>query len=378
MNVVVVGGGIIGCSVAARLALAQVKVTVLERSIPGAEASSAAAGILGAQSEADGPGAFYDLCERSRDLYPAFVDELEALVGFDVGYRPTGVLHVTTTQEGEAALQRAVTWQRARGLDAELVDAHAARALEPALASTLRAAAVFPRDASIDNRQLMRALIMTAAKRGVSFRTGYVRGLVSQGGRCTGVDLDGATLEADAVVVAAGSWTGLVQGLALPPQGVRPARGQMVMLRTRLPLLQRVVVTDGGYLVPRADGRLLAGSTMELVGFEKHVTAEGLRRILAMALGACPALAEAPVEEHWAGLRPLTEDRLPILGQGPLEGLFLASGHFRNGILLAPVTGELISQLVLGERTSLDLTPFRFDRPALKDTSCSPTRSASL
>jgi glycine oxidase len=365
MDVVVVGGGVVGCAVALRLATAGARCTVVERSVPGAEASSAAAGILGPQAEAEGPGPFLSLCLRSRALYRGFVEEVEALSGIGVGYRPSGVLHVAFS---EAAIQRQrarVSRQRAEGLGAEFLDQRALLALEPALNPDVLGAALFPDDGSIDSRLLMRALSMAAARAGVRFVSGHVRALQETAGRTSGVDVDGASVPADAVVVAAGAWTGLIPGSGLSPQQVRPARGQMVMLRSRLPLLHRVAFSDDGYLVPRADGHLLAGSTVEFQGFAKEVTAAGLRAILGMALQLVPSLAEVPVVETWAGLRPFTEDHLPVLGVGPLPGLFLASGHFRNGILLAPVTAELLAQAVLGEKTSLSLEPFRWDRPRI-------------
>ncbi len=362
VNVVIVGGGVMGCGIALRLAQAGAKVTVLERSIPGAEASSAAGGILAPQQEAEGPGPFLDLCLRSRGLYPDFAAELRTLSGVDVAYRPCGVLQVAHDEAGVRRLETTVGWQRDLGLRAELLGPKQARTLEPQLSPQVVAAAHFPDDHQVDNRLLTRALSMAAARVGAAFRTGYVRGVVEEQGRAVGVDLDGETLRADAVVIAAGSWSGLVQGTSLDPRVVRPARGQMVQLQTRLPLLSRVIFSDKGYVIPRADGRILAGSTLEFAGFEKQVTAEGLHRILALAMEICPALASAPVQEMWAGLRPCTDDRLPILGAGPLPGLFLATGHFRNGILLTPITAKLIAQMVLGEHTSVDLTPFRFDR----------------
>jgi glycine oxidase len=358
----VIGGGVMGCGIALRLAQAGARVTVLERSIPGAEASSAAGGILAPQKESEGPGPFLELCLRSRALYPDFARELEALSGVGVGYLPCGVLSVAFREADAAALASAVAWQRGLGLAAELLSGEEARALEPALAPSALAAAHFPDDHQVDNRLLVRALTMAAARVGVQFRSGLVRGVLEEGGRAVGVDVDGERLGGDAVVVAAGSWSGLVQGARLGPRAVRPARGQMVQLQTRLPPSRRILFSPEGYLIPRADGRVIAGSTMEFVGYDKQVTAEGLARILAMALQLCPALGAAPVTESWAGFRPYTEDRLPILGEGPLPGLFLATGHFRNGILLAPVTAELVSRLVLGEEPGVDLRPFRFDR----------------
>ena len=361
-NVIIVGGGVMGCGIALRLRQAGARVTVLERAIPGAEASSAAGGILAPQMESEGPGPFLELCLRSRALYPEFAAELLALTGVNVNYLPGGLLHLAFDEAGAQRLKATVEWQRALDLRAELLGPAEVHALEPQLSPQVVAAARFPDDHQVDNRLLTRALTMAAARVGASFRTGYVRGVVEEHGRVVGVDIDGETLRADAVVIAAGSWSGLVQGVSVDPRVVRPARGQMVQLQTRLPLFSHVVFSDKGYLIPRADGRVLAGSTLEFAGFEKHVTAEGLHRILSLAMELCPALASAPVQETWAGLRPYTDDHLPILGAGPLPGLFLATGHFRNGILLAPITARLMAQAVLGESSSLDLTPFRFDR----------------
>ncbi len=365
MEVVVVGGGVVGCSVALGLVRAGARCTVVERSVPGAEASSAAAGILAPQAEAEESGPFLSLCLRSRSLYPGFVQEVEALSGMRVGFRPTGVLHLAFTAASLEKLRARVESQRAAGLTAELLDREAVLRLEPAVSHAVLGAALFAEDGSVDNRLLMRALAMAAARAGVLFVTGHVRALLDAGGRATGVDVDGERVAADAVVVAAGAWTGLVPGCGLSPRQVRPARGQMVMLRSRVPVLERVLFSDRGYLVPRADGHLLAGSTVEFQGFSKEVTVAGLSQILALALEMAPSLAGLPVVESWAGLRPYTEDHLPVLGPGPLSGLFLASGHFRNGILLAPVTAELLAQVVLQRPPSLPLEPFRWDRPAI-------------
>ena len=365
MDVVVVGGGVVGCAVALRLVSAGARCTVVERSVPGAEASSAAAGILAPQAEGDGPGAFLDLCLRSRSLYPGFVDEVEALSGMRVGFRRSGVLHLAFTEATLERLRVRVGGQRKAGLSAEVLDTKAVLGLEPNVSPDVLGAALFPEDGSVDNRLLMRALSMAAARSGAHFVTGHVRGLLEASGRTSGVDVDGERLAAGAVVVAAGAWTGLVPGSGLSPRQVRPARGQMVMLRSRLPALERVAFSDEGYLVARADGHLLAGSTVEFQGFAKEVTAAGLRHILGVALRMVPSLADVPVVETWAGLRPFTEDRLPVLGPGPLPGLFLASGHFRNGILLAPVTAELLAQAVFTHTPALPLEPFRWNRPGI-------------
>lgn len=364
MNVAIIGGGVIGCAIGLRLAQAKARVTILEKAIPGAEASSAAAGILGAQAEASGDGPFFRLCLESRARYAAFAEELESLSGLSVGYRPCGLIDVAFDEAEAKALAEAVRGSQALGLRAQLLDLAQARALEPALTPDAVAAAHFPDDAQIDNRLLVRALSVAAARAGVTFRTGLVRGVAREGDRAIGVDLDGEILRADAVVVAAGAWTGLVGGIGLDPACVRPARGQMLMLQTRAPVISRILFAKKRYLVPRADGRVIVGSTMELIGYDKQVTAEGLSGLLRFALELCPSLRTASVLETWAGLRPFTEDHLPILGPGPLRSLFLASGHYRNGILLTPITADLMADCVLGRKPAFDLFPYRWERLA--------------
>lgn len=366
MDVLVVGAGVVGCAVAWRLQQAGVRCTLLERSIPGAEASSAAAGILGPQVEADGPGPFLRLCLASRALYPDFARELGELAGFDIGYRPSGAL-LTAFEEDEAEQARErVRWQRAANLDAEWLDGPAVRALEPALSGDIVGAARFPGDHTVDNRLLVRALAIAATRSGARFVPTQVQRLLDADGRALGVVTDDGELRADAVVVAAGAWTGLVPGALPATAQVRPARGQMAMVHTRAPLVRHVVFGAQGYAVPRTDGRLLLGSTVEFVGFDKQVTAGGLAAILTRGIALIPAVADAPLLETWAGFRPHTDDGLPLLGAGPLRGLFLASGHFRNGILLAPITATVLRDLVLERTPTVDITAFRTDRNARK------------
>jgi len=365
MEVLVVGAGVVGCGVAWRLQQAGARCTVLERSIPGAEASSAAAGILAPQAEADGPGPFLELCLASRALYPAFVRELRETSDVDVAFRPCGVLGARFDEPGVAEAQARIGWQRARGLEASWLDRVAARSLEPELSAEVRGAAHFPGDAVVDNRLLVSALTIAAARAGARFVTAQVHGLVERGGRAVGVSTDQGELGGDAVVLAAGAWTALVPGALGSPSAVRPARGQMVMVRARVPICRHVVFGAHGYAVPRTDGRVLLGSTMEFAGFEKQVTAGGLATVLGVGLQLFPGLAGAPVVETWAGFRPHTPDGLPVLGPAPLAGLFLASGHFRNGILLTPITANVLTDTILGRTPSIDLTPFRVDRKAL-------------
>jgi glycine oxidase len=362
-DVAIIGGGIMGSAVAFRLAQRGVSVTVVERGIPGAEASSAAAGILGPQMEAEGPGPLLDLGLASRALYPSLAAELREATGIDVGYDRSGVLAAALDDAGEGELAQRRAWQQRRSLKVGWLSGDEVRTREPALGPAIRAALLFPDDGQVNARELARAFSQAAAAAGARFLTGrYVRRVVVEGGAATGVELDGETLPAGTVVVAAGSWSGLVEGGGVPSTVVRPARGQLVSIETRPPLFRHVVSVRGGYLVPRRDGTVLAGSTVEMAGFRKQVTVGGLAGILTLARTLVPALSEAPVTGTWSNFRPYTEDHLPVLGATPVRGLVLATGHFRNGILLAPITAEAIAELVATGRSAIDLAPFSVAR----------------
>ena len=363
-DVLIVGGGIMGSAVALRLAQRGVSVTVIERGIPGAEAFSAAAGMLAAQNEADGPGPMLALGLKSRALYPDLAVELREATGIDVGYQRSGVLALGFGEEDDRALSFRRTWQVAQGQRAELLAEPALRALEPALGPSIRAALHFPDDAQVNPASLARAFSQAAAGAGARFLQGrYVRRVVVERGAVTGLELDGEILSTGSVVLAAGSWSGLVEGGGVPASVVRPARGQLVAIETRPPLFQHVLSVHGrGYLVPRRDGTVVAGSTVEMVGFRKEVTVGGLATILELARTLVPGLTDAPVLSSWSNFRPYTEDQLPVLGATAVQGLFLATGHHRNGILLAPITGDAIARLVATGDAGVDLTPFSVTR----------------
>ncbi len=356
-DVVVVGAGLQGCGVALRLAQAGRDVVVLERSVPGAEASSAAGGILSPGVEAE-PGPFHDLCTLSLERWERFAAEVERLSGSWVAFRGGGTLEVSVDDRFTPVLAaRAARLERA-GVRVEALDGDAARRLEPGLSRETRGALYFPDEASVDPRLLGRALHASAARAGARFLQGQVRGIAVEGGRAAGVDHESGRIDAGAVVLAAGAWSLQVAGNGLPAGAVRPVRGQIAVLDTRPPLLSRVIFSDKGYVVPRPDGRILCGSTMEEAGFEKAVTAGGLLRVLELAVEVAPALAAAPVVETWSNFRPATPDGLPILGPGTVPGLFYATGHYRNGVLLAPVTADVVADAVLGRPASVDLAPF--------------------
>jgi glycine oxidase len=356
-----------GCAVALRLCGRGLRPLVLERSVPGAEASSAAAGILAPQEETDGPGPMLELGLASRARFPSLSRELEQAAGMDVGYRRSGLLALAVDEADLGPLEARAAWQAARGLSVEQLSPGELRRLEPELgpaAGALR----FVDEAQVDPPRFVRALALAAARAGAEFVTAYVRRVVHDGERVFGVEVEGERIDSARVVVAAGSWSSLVEGALLGPQAVRPMRGQLVELETRPPPLAHIVCLGGrergGYLVPRPDGRVLVGSTMELVGFRKDVTAAGLESLLGLARRTVPSLSGAPVRGFWANFRPSTGDGLPFLGATPIAGLFLATGHFRNGILLTPVTADALAAVMCDEAPPIDLAPFSIARLA--------------
>ncbi len=357
-DVVVIGAGVQGCAVAWRLAQAKLDVLVLERSIPGAEASSAAGGILSPGVEALEPGPFYALGRASLARYPAFTAELEALTGVSLAHRGGGTLEVAFDDQHAQLLAGRAGKIQSAGLPVTVLDDAEVRRLEPGLSPAARGALWFEEEGSLDPRQLGRALAIAAARAGARFLVGQVRAIRHQGGRSVGVEHEGGFIDAAHVVLAAGSWSLQVAGHGLPPRAVRPVRGQMAVLDTRPPLLSRVIFSGHGYVVPRPDGRVLCGSTMEEAGFEKAVTAGGLLHVLEVGVGIAPALAAAPVVETWSNFRPASPDGEPILGPGAHPGLLYATGHTRNGILLCPITADAIAACVLGAPPPVDLAPF--------------------
>lgn len=365
-SVVIIGGGVMGCAAAHELARRGVAVTVLERSVPGAEASSAAAGILGAQVESHHPGPMTELGLLSRKRFPALVKDLEQTSGISIGYRRSGVLKVAYAAKDVARFERELAWQRRAKLPFARLSRADLRAREASLSPELAGGLWFEDDATLEPRALLSALRISAEKRGARFVSGsFVKRIAEQGGRAVGVELDdGGVVKGSHVVLAAGSWTSLLTSRpsAAPMPRVVPARGQIVELKTSAPLLDSIVFGPDCYLVPRADGRLLIGSTLEFVGFRREVTAGAVAKLLGAAIRLVPALAEAELSASWSSFRPYTSDELPLLGPSQTEGLILMSGHYRNGILLAPISAEIVASCVLGEKPPIDLSPFAPER----------------
>ncbi len=364
LDVVVVGAGIIGCASARALADAGLRVGVVDPASPGSQASSAAAGLLSPQYECDGPGPLFQLGDRSRALYPEFAAELRSETGIDVELRAEGTLVLALTLEDESVLRQREAWQREADLAVELVEAEQLRELEPWAAPTARCGLFLPNDIQADNVKLCEALVAALKRRSVSWFLGKSASAVKiRDGRLEGVRLSSDDLiPAEQVVLAAGAWSGGLSGLPrrLP---VRPIRGQMVQLEDAKSPLQLTLASRRGYVVPRLDGRILAGSTIEDVGFERDPTAAGVLSVFTAAFEIAPALSEARLTGVWAGLRPGTPDELPILGEDPeVPGLIYATGHFRNGILLAPITAKIVAGLAMGGESVVELSHFRAER----------------
>lgn len=355
MDCIVVGGGIIGCATALALRDAGADVTVVDRGPPGEESSWAAGGILAPQAEAHGPGVLFDLLRASRQRWPAFARALRERSGIDVGYRDDGALVLARDAAAAEQLLARARWQRELGLAVETLSSRELAALEPALRSSPLALRL-PDDHQVEARLAMRALVGACAAAGVTLARGEVRRVRHDGARVVGVDGDGGPRDAARVVIAAGAWSSAIDGVPLAAGALTPVRGQMIELRTAAPPLRHVVFGEGGYLVPRTDGRVLCGSTEERVGFAKEVTADGVATLRARAARLCPSLDGLPVADRWSGLRPASADALPYVGATAIAGLYVAAGHYRNGVLLAPLTAEIMTALVTGATVPVDVT----------------------
>jgi glycine oxidase len=360
---VIAGAGLIGGAIALELAQAGLRVAVFEKGEPGREASWASAGILSPAPETPAMIPVVPLAKASVGLYPEFVANVEEISGHNVGFRPFGTMDALFSREAKRDLSTLIALHHGLGLQAEPLRAEQARELEPAVSPELEAAALRPGEACIDNRALTQAVLRAAQRSGAEiFPDQGVEAVWREGSRCLGLKLHNQNVSAKWTVIASGCFSANIQGVAAYAP-VRPAKGQMVSLRADELKIRRVLWSEKIYLVPRNDGRILAGATVEYVGFDKHVTAGAIERILSDAIELVPGLANARIEETWAGLRPDSPDHLPIVGATDLDGLLVATGHFRSGVLLTPITARLMREWITEQRVSVDwerLSPMRF------------------
>jgi glycine oxidase len=359
-DAIIIGGGIIGLSLALSLRKQGLRVLIIERGEPGREASHAAAGML-AGSGGEIPSALRVLAEASARLYPEFVHELEDESGLRVDLRDQGT--ILLSRDGAGRFPDA----------AEPLSFEQLLALEPALAvagqerpathkssggiarPSAEFSAVYLSERSVDPQGLVAAAIKAAYHRRVDISSGSeVTGLLVAGNRVSGIETDKTSYTAPVVVNCAGAWAGRIGTISFP---VRPVKGQMLAI-VGGPHLKHVIRAENIYLVPRTDGRLVIGSTLEEAGYDKQTDVNTIQRLLHAAVEVVPGLSEARIHDDWAGLRPGTPDELPILGESEIAGYFLATGHFRDGILLAPITAQVITAVILGKAPTYDLESF--------------------
>ena len=361
-DVLIAGGGVIGLSCAWRAAQRGLSVCVVERERAGSGATDVAAGMLAPVGEASwGEESLLRLNLASHALWPGFAEELERESGAASGFARIGALHVALDRDETEELRRQHELHREHGLESEWLAPSACRELEPGLAPSVAGGVLAPHEGAADPRQLSAALVAALAARGATLVEGAEVAEAAFGDEVRVPTADGRRLRGGTLVLATGSFSGQTPWLApeeRPP--VRPVKGEIVTLQQRAeqPVCERIVVGDRLYMVPREDGRLLVGATVEERGFDTSVTAGGVHELLREAYRTLPEVAETELVEARAGLRPGSPDNAPMIGPGAREGLLIATGHFRNGVLLAPATAEAVASLLANEQPSVDVAPF--------------------
>ena len=364
-DVVVLGAGVIGSSIAHTFARHRYKTILVDKQQPGQEASAAAAGILAVSSGRSKRGPMYQLKKASQALYPALIQEIQQATGIDVEYQTVGVLCLIRNDADEKKYRKLYELRQEQGHPVTWLSAEALRQAEPALSPNIRGAVHFPGDHHLHNGKLAAAWALAAEKYGAQLRTDTtVTEVRRTGGHVHSVRIGDEWVEAGTVVIATGSWSrqvGELFGITIP---VEPAKGQMLAVRATQ--LNHVISCDEHYLVPRKNGEVIMGSTVEYVGHTKDVTLDTVQDFIDRSEALVPGISKAPLSRFWAGLRPYSPTRRPILCRAPdIDNVVLATGHHRNGIVLAPITGKLIYELVTTDQPSLDLTPFALPREPL-------------
>jgi glycine oxidase len=359
-EILIAGGGVIGLAIARELHKRGVQnITIVDRGPVGAEASWAAAGMLAPNIEAPKENAFHRFCTEALEIYPEFAAELLDETGIDIELDRSGTLCIGFGETDDAELEE----HAARGF--RKLSAAEVREIEPSISDDVTSGVLFPDDCQIENRKLLKALRASIEKRGIRIHEDTeILGLLTEGSKVTGARTADGDLYADVTVLATGAWTSLIKiGDTKFPVTVSPIRGQMISFETSGRSISRVVSSPRGYLVPRADGRVLVGATVEDVGFDKTTTDEALVSLKEAAVEIAPELARFEITEHWAGLRPYAADGFPVLGELPgFDTAFVATAHYRNGILLAPITAEIMAERIFSGGESPYLRLFGINR----------------
>lgn len=368
-DVLIVGGGVIGLSLAYELAAHGVSVQVLERGALGEEASWAGAGIVPPAKLRSAAGGDEQLAALSFRLHPEWAERLREETGIDTGFRRCGGIYIARDGESVQRLEVVTAYHRACDVAVERLTTDDLCRLEPntefdRAAPSILAAYLLPEECQLRNPRHLKALAAACHRRGVTITTGAdVQDARIADGRVQSVKTSLGDFTAGKVCLTSGAWSGALAGRFGVTLPIKPIQGQIVLLASRAPVLSRVVSEGSRYLVPRPDGRVLIGSTEDDVGFDKHNTPLGVSGLLEFGLGLVPALRKAAVERCWAGLRPNTPDGLPYLGAIPgLENAYIAAGHFRSGLTLSTGTAVVMSQVIRGEESPVDLAAFRIDR----------------
>lgn len=356
----IVGGGVIGCAIALQLAEAGLNVVVVDKGEPGKESSYAAGGMLTPAMELSHADAFFDLALSSRNLYADYAKKLYALSGIDIEYRSEGTICPAFSESEEEELNRKIEFAQLAGMRVEFLKGGAVRELEPQLSFKTRAALKFPDDHQVNSRRFIQALYAASLNAGVRFLNyTQVSEIKIESNTVTGIITSKGDIYSKKVIIAAGSWSGLLQQ-RIP---VKPIRGQMIAFEMPSPPIKHVLFSHRGYLIPRLAGFVIAGSTTEDIGFDKRNTGEGLRTIIDIAAEIAPDIVKQPIVEIWSGLRPGTSDHKPILGPDPdVNGLYYATGHYRNGILLTPITAQIIGDLIVKGESPINIEAFAISR----------------
>lgn len=364
-DVLIIGAGVIGLAIARELYKKGVrKITILERGRVGKEASYAAAGMLAPHAETEKLDNFYYFCDESNKLYPQFAEELFTETDVDIELDKNGTLYLAFTETDVQEIRRRFEWQKSAGLQVEHLTAQETRQTEAFISPDVLESLFFPNDWQVENRKLIHALQKFAELNNLEIRENTeITNLLTENNKITGAETAAEKFFAGKVIITAGAWTSLIKtdNFAMPE--IKPIRGQMIVLHTAKRLFQKVIYSPRGYLVPRFDGRILAGATVEDVGFDENTTDSGIAVLRENALEIAPSLVNLEIAEKWAGLRPLAADGLPILGEfAESENLFIATAHYRNGILLAPLTAQILANKIAENKDSDYLKIFSPER----------------
>jgi glycine oxidase len=361
-SILIIGGGVIGLTLAREFhKKGFTEIKILEKGFIGQESSWAAAGMLAPQAETDQADTFFDFCIESNRLYPDFAGELFEETGVDIELDQNGTLYIAFTETDVAEIQKRYQWQRRAGLQVERLTARETHQLEPFVSPDSLESLFFPNDWQVENRRLLKALGKYAELNEIEIiEQTKVTNLITTDGKITGIETDkNEKHSAEIVILATGAWTSLIKGEDLTLPKVKPIRGQMLSFHTAKRLFTRVIYSPRGYIVPRKLGRIITGATVEDVGFENKITESGIEFVREHATEISPSLASLPIDEKWSGLRPFSNDGQPVLGKIPeAENLYVGTAHYRNGILLAPLTAKVLVEKIADGKDSVFLKEF--------------------